>query len=147
MNDYIPILLRNDSAKRRLVSVEFPVIEQYNRDRETEYRITIEPTAEGLALNYKLKPAHNVFEVKTSLMAGYPFIPPETRVITALDYPCPHLLPGQQLCLWKQGSTRRTSRWDPASFTVIFAVMAAWRWLACYEIWKQSGEWPLPEAR
>jgi hypothetical protein len=25
--------------------------------------------------------------------------------------------------------------------------MAAWRWLACYEIWKQSGEWPLPEAR
>jgi hypothetical protein len=59
MNDYIPILLRNESAKRRLVSVEFPVIEQYNRDREPEYRITIEPTAEGLALNYKLKPAHN----------------------------------------------------------------------------------------
>lgn len=103
MNEYIPILLRNESAKRRLVSVEFPVIEQYNRDREKEYRITIAPTAEGLALNYKLKPAHNIFEVKTSLMAGYPFVPPETRVITALDYPCPHLLPGQQLLSMETG--------------------------------------------
>jgi hypothetical protein len=25
-------------------------------------------------------------------------------------------------------------------------VQAAWRWLACYEIWHATGEWPLPEA-
>lgn len=75
MNDYIPILLRNESAKRRLVSVEFPVIEQYNRDRVPEYRITIEPTAEGLALIYKLKPAHNVFEVKPTSWQGILIFP------------------------------------------------------------------------
>jgi hypothetical protein len=29
----------------------------------------------------------------------------------------------------------------------VFAIQAAWRWLACYEIWHATGEWPLPEAR
>ena len=28
-----------------------------------------------------------------------------------------------------------------------FAVVAAWRWLLCYELWHESGEWPLPEAK
>ncbi len=31
--------------------------------------------------------------------------------------------------------------------TCIFAVQAAWRWLAYYEIWHETGEWPLPEAK
>ena len=61
--------------------------------------------------------------------------------------PCPHLLEGQLLCMWRQGSTWATSRWDPARFTSVFAVQAAWRWLACYEIWHETGEWPLPEAK
>jgi hypothetical protein len=26
-------------------------------------------------------------------------------------------------------------------------VQAAWRWLACYEVWHETGEWPLPEAK
>ena len=56
-------------------------------------------------------------------------------------------LEGQTLCLWRQGSTRMTSRWDPSRFTCVFAVQAAWRWLACYEIWHETGEWPLPEAK
>ena len=73
-------------------------------------------------------------------------LPPETRVLTALKH-CPHLLEGQTLCLWRQGSTRATSRWDPSRFTCIFAIQAAWRWLACYEVWHETGEWPLPEAK
>ena len=51
------------------------------------------------------------------------------------------------MCLWRQGSTRMTSRWDPSRFTCVFAVQAAWRWLACYEVWHETGEWPLPEAK
>lgn len=145
--EYVPTLLKNEAAKKRLVTVEFPVIEQYNKDRDDIYKITVQTTSDGLALKYKLKPGHNVYELVTTLFAGYPLVPPETRVITSLDYPCPHLLPGQTLCLWKQGSSRKSSKWDPATFTVIFAVMAAWRWLACYEIWKQTSEWPLPEAK
>ena len=47
----------------------------------------------------------------------------------------------------------RGGRFDRASaagtrqFTCVFAVLAAWRWLACYELWYESGEWPLAEAK
>ena len=97
-------------------------------------------------LAYQLKPAHNVYQLETRLLSSYPTVPPETRVVTPLRH-CPHLLEGQTLCLWRQGSTRLTSRWDPTRFTCIFAVQAAWRWLACYEVWHETGEWPLPEAK
>jgi hypothetical protein len=89
---------------------------------------------------------HNAYDLETRLLAGYPTVPPETRVLTALKH-CPHLLEGQTLCMWRQGSTRAASRWDPARFTAVFAIQAAWRWLACYEVWHETGEWPLPEAK
>ena len=99
-----------------------------------------------LVLRYQLKPGHNVYKLETRLGPNYPTVPPETRVLTPLKH-CPHLLEGQTLCMWRQGSTRVTSRWDPAKFTGVFAIQAAWRWLACYEIWHETGEWPLPEAK
>ncbi|MSR30284.1 MAG: hypothetical protein EXR99_02150 [Gemmataceae bacterium] len=147
MGQVIPALLRDERTKQRLLRVEIPIIEQYNRDRDKEYKIRVETTRQGLSLNYLLKPGHNDYQVRTDLLEGYPLIPPETRVQTPLDFPCPHLLPGQLVCLWRQGSDRQANRWDPSTFTCIFAVLAAWRWLACYELWKQTGEWPLPEAR
>ncbi len=97
-------------------------------------------------LRYALKPGHNVYQLETRLAASYPTVPPETRVLTPLKH-CPHLLEGQTMCLWRQGSTRAASRWDPSRFTCVFAIQAAWRWLACYEIWHETGEWPLPEAK
>jgi hypothetical protein len=97
-------------------------------------------------LRYRLKPGHNIYHLETRLLASYPIVPPETRILTPLKH-CPHLLEHQTICLWRQGSTRNSSRWDPAKFTCVFAVQAAWRWLACYEIWHESGEWPLPEAK
>ena len=92
------------------------------------------------------RPAPPTTYGETRLVASYPTVPPETRVLTPLKH-CPHLLEGQTLCLWRQGSTRTTSRWDPAKFTCVFALQAAWRWLACYEVWHETGEWPLPEAK
>ena len=80
------------------------------------------------------------------MLASYPVIPPEVWVLTPLKT-CPHLLEGQMLCLWRQGSTRPLSRWDPSRYTCVFAVQAAWRWLACYEVWHDTGEWPLPESK
>jgi hypothetical protein len=97
-------------------------------------------------LRYALKPGHNVYLMETRLSDSYPAVPPETRVLTPLKH-CPHLLEGQTLCLWRQGSTRATSRWDPSRYTCVFAIQAAWRWLACYEVWHETGEWPLPEAK
>ncbi len=139
-------LLDSDAGKKRLLSIEIPIIERYNESRDTEYRIRLQRIGGGLGLRYRLKPCHNAYELETRLTSAYPTVPPETRVLTPLKH-CPHLLEGQTLCLWRQGSTRANSRWDPARYTCIFALQAAWRWLACYEIWHESGEWPLPDAR
>ena len=139
-------LLDSETGKRRLLTVEIPVIEHYNEGRDAAYKIQVSRVGTALVLRYRLKPAHNVYLLETRLLSSYPTVPPETRVITPLKH-CPHLLEGQLLCLWRQGSTRDTSRWDPAKFTCIFAVQAAWRWLACYELWHETGEWPLPEAK
>lgn len=139
-------LLDSEEGKKRLLSVEIPVIERYNADRDPEYRIKVRRVRQSLVLSYKLKPGHNVYELETRLGPNYPTVPPETRVLTPLQH-CPHLLEGQRLCMWRQGSSRVTSRWDPAKYTCVFAVQAAWRWLACYEVWHETGEWPLPEAR
>ena len=139
-------LLDSEAGKRRMLSIEIPILERYNADRADAFKIKVVRHGKSLLLCYRLKPMHNVYELETRLPSGYPAVPPETRVITPLDL-CPHLLDGQQLCMWRQGSTRETNRWDPAKFTCVFAVQAAWRWLACYEIWHETGDWPLPEAR
>ncbi len=139
-------LLDSEEGKRRLLSVEIPVIERYNTDRDEDFQIKVVKYGTGLILKYKLKPGHNVYQLETRLGTSYPTVPPETRVLTPLRH-CPHLLEGQSLCMWRQGSTRTTSRWDPSKHTVVFAIQAAWRWLACYEIWHETGEWPLPEAK
>jgi hypothetical protein len=139
-------LLDSEVGKRRLLAVEIPVIERYNEGRDPDFRIRLERQSNLLVLRYRLKPVHNVYELETRLFSSYPITPPETRVLTPIK-PCPHLLEGQTLCMWRQGSTRQTSRWDPARFTCVFAIQATWRWLACYEIWHDTGEWPLPEAK
>ena len=139
-------LLDNETGKRRLLTVEVPVIERYNESRDSDYKIQLVRLTNSLVLRYRLKPTKNVYQLETRLVSSYPVVPPETRVLTPLQH-CPHLLEGQTLCMWRQGSTRHASRWDPARFTCVFAIQAAWRWLACYEIWHQTGEWPLPEAK
>jgi hypothetical protein len=139
-------LLDTEAGKRRLLTVEIPVIEHYNDGRDADFKIHLARLGTGLVLRYRLKPMHNVYQLETRLMASYPTVPPETRVLTPLQH-CPHLLEGQTLCMWRQGSTRHTSRWDPGRFTCVFAIQAAWRWLACYEVWQSTGEWPLPEAK
>lgn len=139
-------LLDSEAGKRRLLTVEIPVIERYNEGRDPLFKIRLVKQASSLVLRFSLKPGHNVYELEARLVSCYPAVPPEIRVLTPLK-PCPHLLEGQTLCLWRQGSTRQSSRWDPAKFTSVFAIQASWRWLAYYEIWYQTGEWPLPEAR
>ncbi len=139
-------LLDSEAGKRRLLTIEVPILERYNAERADDYKIKVARHGKSLVLRYRLKPMHNIYELETRLPSEYPTIPPETRVLTPLEL-CPHLLEGQLLCMWRQGSTWQTSRWDPARFTCIFAVQAAWRWLACYEVWHESGEWPLPDAK
>jgi hypothetical protein len=139
-------LFDSEAGKRRLLTIEIPILERYNVDRAEDFKIKVARHGHGMQLRYRLKPMHNAYELTTYLPSDYPAAPPETRVVTPLEF-CPHLLDGQLLCMWRQGSTRETNRWDPAKYTCVFAVQAAWRWLACYEIWHETGDWPLPEAK
>ena len=139
-------LLDSEAGKRRLLSVEIPVIERYNEGREPAYKIQVSRLGGSLVLRFRLKPGHNPYQRETRLLSSYPTVPPESRVLTPLKH-CPHLLEGQTLCLWRQGSTRAASRWDPSQYSCIFAVQAAWRWLACYEVWHETGDWPIPDAK
>ena len=139
-------LLTTEAGKRRLLGVEIPVIERYNAGRDDAFKVRVERRGAGLSLRFALKPTHNVYEIDMRLMASYPVIPPEVWVLTPLKM-CPHLLEGQMLCLWRQGSTRALSRWDASRYTCVFAIQATWRWLACYEVWNDTGTWPLPEAK
>ena len=102
-------LLDSEAGKRRLLSIEIPVIERYNESRDAEYKIQLARQGATLVLRYRLKPMHNVYRMETRLLSSYPIVPPETRVLTPLKH-CPHLLEGQTLCMWRQGSTRQTSR-------------------------------------
>ena len=97
-------LLDTELGKRRLLAVEVPAIEAYNDGRDGDYRIAVSRLAGSLVLSYRLKPCHNVYQLETRLLSSYPVVPPETRVLTPLKH-CPHLLEGQTLCLWRQGST------------------------------------------
>src|SRR5438045_8692192 len=122
-------LLDSEAGKRRLLSVEIPVIEKYNEDRDPAYKIQVMRLGSTLVLRYRLKPAHNVYELETRLVSSYPTVPPETRVLTALKH-CPHLLEGQTLCLWRPGSPRATRRWRATALPSIIPNPAAWRWRA-----------------
>src|SRR5262245_24304996 len=102
------MLLDSEAGKRRLLAVEIPVIEKYNQGRDEDFPIRVVRDAGTLLLRYRLKPMHNVYELETRLFASYPATPPETQVTTPLHL-CPHLLEGQTMCLWRQGSNRESN--------------------------------------
>src|SRR5690349_15178342 len=91
-------LFETEAGKRRLLTVEIPVIERYNDGRAAEYQIKLHRMGTSLVLRYRLKPGHNAYDLETRLVSSYPTVPPETRVLTPLKH-CPHLLEGQTLCL------------------------------------------------
>src|SRR5262245_52484681 len=72
-------LLDTESGKRRLLSIEIPVIERYNDGRDPAFQIRLVRVGGSLVLRYALKPVHNVYELETRLMSTYPAVPPETR--------------------------------------------------------------------
>ena len=95
-------LLDSEAGKRRLLSVEIPVIERYNEGRDAAFQIRLSRLGGTLVLRYCLKPGHNIYQLETRLVSSYPTVPPETRVLTPLKH-CPHLLEGQTLCLVAAG--------------------------------------------
>src|ERR1700687_5050153 len=83
-------LLDSEAGKRRLLTVEIPVIERYNEGRDPAFKIRVTRQGGSLVLRYQLKPAHNIYVLETRLVSSYPAVPPEIRVVTPLKH-CPHL--------------------------------------------------------
>ena len=129
-------LLDSESGKRRLLTVEIPVLERYNEGRDPHFHIKLSRLGSTLLLRYNLKPGHNVYVLETRLVSSYPMVPPESRVLTPLKH-CPHLLEGQTLCLWRQGSTHDEPL-GPSRYTFL-QCRPPGGWLACYEIWHETG--------
>ena len=73
-------LLDSEAGKRRLLSVEIPVVERYNEARDPAYKIRMVRLGGTLVLRYNLKPGHNVYQLETRLVSSYPTVPPETVV-------------------------------------------------------------------
>ena len=96
-------LLDSEAGKRRLLSVEIPVIERYNEGRDAAYKIQLVRLGGTLVLRYRLKPMHNVYQLETRLVSSYPTVPPETRVLTPLKH-CPHLLEGKRCVFGAKGA-------------------------------------------
>ena len=78
-------LLDSEAGKRRLLTIEIPILERYNADRADDFKIKVVRQGKRLLLRYRLKPMHNSYELETRLPPGYPTLPPETRVLTPLD--------------------------------------------------------------
>ena len=60
-------LLDSEAGKRRLLTVEIPVIERYNEGRDAAYKIQLVRLGSTLVLRYRLKPAPNVYQLETRL--------------------------------------------------------------------------------
>ena len=109
-------LLESETGKRRLLSVEIPVIERYNEGPRSGLPDSSQQGWRHAGLALCLKPGHNIYQLETRLVSSYPTVPPETRVLTPLKH-CPHLLEGQTLVPCGGRAARGpASRWDPAKF-------------------------------
>ena len=79
-------LLDSEAGKRRLLTIEIPVIERYNEGRDPAFRIRVAPRRRraGAAAT-----ASNRGTTSTSWKPGWcpaiPTVPPETRVLTAAE--------------------------------------------------------------
>src|SRR5919197_2996403 len=75
-------LLESEAGKRRLLSIEIPVIERYNEGRDPAFQIRVARSGAALVLAYARKPGHNLYRLETRLLSSYPTVPPETRGVT-----------------------------------------------------------------
>ena len=63
-------LLDSETGKRRLLTVEVPVIERYNEGRDPAYQVRLTRMGGSLVLRYSLKPGHNVYQLETRLVSS-----------------------------------------------------------------------------
>ena len=139
-------LLDSEAGKRRLLSVEIPVIERYNEGRDPAFQIRLAGRRGTLVLallpqaGAQRLPAGNATGVQLSDGAAG-----DARADAAEALPAPARRPdavpvaaGQHAGDQPLGSGAVHLRLRRAGRLAL---------AGCYEIWHETGEWPLPEAK
>jgi hypothetical protein len=122
--------------------VEIPVIEKYNAGRDPEFKIQVTRVG-GALVRYRLAGTQRLPD-RDATAVELPDSAAERRVLTpcvtvrtcSKDRRC--VCGGRAVPGRPAAGIRRSS---PVS-----SPPRPRGWLACYEIWHETGEWPLPEA-
>jgi hypothetical protein len=139
--------LDTEAGKRRFTA-EAAAIQQYNRGKEAPYRMKVAVQGSFVVAEVTVRPTKNAYRIRATLSDWYPARPPEIAVIEPAVLPpgTPHLLGGNRPCLFYHGGAYTAERWNPAKHTLVFAVLATWRWCLCLDLWVTTGRWPIPDA-
>jgi len=79
----------------------------------------------------------NVYDIQLVYPTFFPFEPPKAYVLKPKIEVSRHIYKDGHLCLFR----RDDRTWQPRTTA---ATMVSWvsRWLHCYEVWQDTGEWP-----
>ncbi|MXX62698.1 MAG: ubiquitin-conjugating enzyme E2 [Holophagales bacterium] len=95
------------------------------------------PTVEGgvMAL-IALETSRSVYTMAVRFPESYPNGMPEVHVRTPPLESSPHRYAGSQICYL------HPSMWNPGRHDLTFVIQRAAKWLAKYEVFRQTGRWP-----
>ena len=96
------------------------------------------PTAEGgvMAL-VALETSRHVYTLAVSFPESYPYAIPEVHVRVPDLGPSPHRYPHDRICFL------HPSMWNPGRHDLKFVIQRAAKWLAKYEVYRQTGKMAL----
>ena len=95
------------------------------------------PTVEGgVAALVALETSRGIYTLDVSFPDSYPNGMPEVHVRRpALKY-SPHRYPNDRICYL------HPRMWNPGRHNLTFVIQRAAKWLAKYEVYRQTGKWP-----
>lgn len=139
--------LTTEAGKRRFLA-EAQAIALYNKDKEDAFRITMQHgLGTAIVAEVGLKPTHNFYRIRAELHEAYPASPPRIWFVEPDQFPTgvPHLLGGNRPCLFPHTASGDPSyvkeSWNPATHTLVFAILATWRWCLAFDYYVSTGRW------
>ncbi|MDE0082168.1 MAG: hypothetical protein OXT72_05930 [Gammaproteobacteria bacterium] len=95
------------------------------------------PTAEGgVVVLIALETSRRYYTLAVSFPESYPNGMPEVHVRTPALASSPHRYPNNRICYLYP------SMWNPGRHSLTFVIQRAAKWLAKYEVYQQTGNWP-----
>ena len=90
----------------------------------------------GVVVLIALQTARRIYTLAVSFPESYPNSMPEVHVRRPDLPPSPHRYPDNQICYL------HPHMWNPGRHDLTFVIKRAAKWLAKYEVYRQTGKWP-----